>query len=87
MTRIEYVFCHGQLARIREIQNNISPITVDHMRQTPSISCKERKRQVMWMAHSEYVFNEEDDTVLGSDNEWCFYRKYNIWLLPIITIN
>jgi hypothetical protein len=59
MNRIKYVFCHGPLARITEIQDNISPITVERVRQTTDISSRqERKTQMVRMAHSVHVFNE-----------------------------
>jgi hypothetical protein len=38
MNRITYVFGHGPLARVTEIQDNISPITVERVRPTTDIS-------------------------------------------------
>jgi hypothetical protein len=42
MNRIKHLFCHGPLARITEIQDNISPSTVERVRLTTDISSKER---------------------------------------------
>jgi hypothetical protein len=87
MNRVKYAFGHGQLARITEIQDNISPITVEHVRQTTDISRQERKRQIMRMAHSVHVFNDGDVVVFGGDNECHFCREYTISLLPGIPIH
>ncbi len=65
MNRIEYVFGHGLLPRITEIQDNISPITVERERPTTDISRQERKRQIMRMAYSVHVFNDGDVMVFG----------------------
>jgi hypothetical protein len=64
MNQIKYVFCHGLLVRI--IQDNVSPITVERVRQTTDISCQELKRQIIRMAHSVHVFNDRDVMVFGS---------------------
>jgi hypothetical protein len=58
--RIKYAFGHGPLAR--RIQENISPITVERVRPTINIIRREpeRKRQIVRMAHSVYVFNDGD---------------------------
>ncbi len=83
MNRIKYVFGHGLLAsKIQEI----SPITVELVRPTTDFSRKERKRQIVRMAHSVYVFNDGDVMVFGGDNECHFCREYNISLLPVIPI-
>ena len=84
MNRIKYAFGHGPLAR--KIQENISPITVERVRPTTDISRQERKRQIVRMAHSVYVFNDGDVMVFGGDNECHFCREYNISLLPVIPI-
>jgi hypothetical protein len=50
MNQIKYVSCHGQLARVAGIQDNISPITVERVRQMTDISIQEQKRQVVgWL--------------------------------------
>jgi hypothetical protein len=82
--RIKYVFCHGPLARITEIKDNISPIRVERVRPTTDISHQERKRQIVRMAHSAHVFNDGDVMVFGGDSECHFCREYNISLLPVI---
>jgi hypothetical protein len=51
MNRIKHVFGHGPLARITEIQYNISTITLERVRPTTDISSQERKRQIVRMAH------------------------------------
>jgi hypothetical protein len=84
MNRIKYAFGHGPLAR--KIQENISPITVERVRPTTDISRQERKRQIMRMAHSVYVFKDADVMVFGGDNECHFCLEYNISLLPVIPI-
>ncbi len=76
MNRIKYVLGHGPLARI--IQDNISPITVDRVRPMTDINRKERKRQIVRMAHSVHVFNDGDVVVFRGDNECHFCREYNI---------
>jgi hypothetical protein len=86
MNRIKYVFGHGTLARIAEIQDNILPITVERVRPTTDISRREQKRQIVRMAHSVHVFNDGDVMGLGGDNECYFCREYNISLLPVIPI-
>ncbi len=48
MNQIKYAFGHGPLAR--NIQENISPITVERVRPTTDISRQERKRQIVRMA-------------------------------------
>ena len=55
MNRIKYAFGHGPLAR--KIQENISPITVERVRQTTDIIRQEpeRKRQIVRVAHSVIV--------------------------------
>jgi hypothetical protein len=68
MNRIKYVIGHGPLARITEIQDNISPITVERVKQTTDISRQERKRRIVRMAHSVYVFHDGDVVVFGGDN-------------------
>jgi hypothetical protein len=82
MNRIKYAFGHGPLAR--KIQENSSPITV--VRPTTDISRQERKKQIVRMAHSVYVFSDGDVMVFGGDNECHFCREYNISLLPVIPI-
>jgi hypothetical protein len=57
MNRIKYVFWHGPLARITEIQDNISPITAEPVRPTTDISRQELKRQIVLMTHSVHDFN------------------------------
>ncbi len=84
MNRIKYAFGHGLLAR--KIQENISPITVERVRQTTDISRQERKRHVVRMDHSVYVFNDGGVMVFGGYNECHFCREYNISLLPVIPI-
>jgi hypothetical protein len=84
MNRIKYAFSHGPFAR--KIQENISPITVERVRPTTDISRQERKRQIVQMAHSVYVFKDGDVMVFGGDNECHFCREYNISLLPVIPI-
>jgi hypothetical protein len=69
MNRIKYVFGHGPLATITEIQDNISPITVGRVRLPAAITRQERKRQIVRVAHSVYVFNDRDDTVFGCNIE------------------
>jgi hypothetical protein len=66
MNRIKYAFGHGPLARKTQ---EISPITVERVRPTTDISRQERKRQIVRMAHSEYVFNDGGVMVFGGDNE------------------
>jgi hypothetical protein len=44
MNRIKYVVCHGPLARITEMQDNISLITVEHVRLTTDIRCHQPPR-------------------------------------------
>jgi hypothetical protein len=61
MNRIKYVFCHGPLARITEIQDNISPITVERVRPTSAISRHEKKKQILQMVPSVHVVNAGDD--------------------------
>ncbi len=72
MNQIKYVFGHGLLVRITEIQDNISVITVERVGPTTDISRQERKRQIVRMAHSVYVFNDGDVMVFGGDNECHF---------------
>ncbi len=74
MNRIKYAFGYGPLAR--KIQENISPITVERVRPTTDISRQERKRQILQMAHSIYVFNDGDVMVFGGNNECHFCREY-----------
>jgi hypothetical protein len=69
MNRIKYVFCHGPLSRITEIQENISPITVERVRPTTDISRQKWKREIRRMAHSVY---DGDVIVFGGDNECHF---------------
>jgi hypothetical protein len=85
MNQIKYVFGHGPLAR--KIQDNISPIAVERVRQTTNISLQERKRPIVWMAHSVHVFNDGDVMVFGGENESHFCREYNISLQPVIPIH
>ncbi len=87
MNRIKYVFGHGPLARITEIQDDISPITVERVMPTTDVSRQERKRRIVRMAHSVHVFNDGDVMVFGGDNECHFCREYNISLLPVIPIH
>jgi hypothetical protein len=82
---IKYAFGHGPLAR--KTQENISPITFERMRLTTDISRQERKRQIVRMAHSVYVFNDRDVMVFGGDHECHSCREYNISLLPVIPIH
>jgi hypothetical protein len=85
MNRIKYIFGHGPLAR--KIQENILPITVERVRQTTDTSRQERKKQIVRMAHSVYVFNDGDVMVFGGYNECHFCREYNISLQPVIPIH
>jgi hypothetical protein len=87
MNRINYVFSHGPLARITEIQSNISPITVEPVRPTTDINRQERKRKIVRMADPVHVFNDKDLMVFGGDNECHFCRGYTISLLPVIPIH
>ncbi len=86
MNRIKYVFGHGPLAR--KIQENISPITVERVRPTINIIRQEpeRKRQIVRMAHSAYVFNDGDVMAFGGNKECRFCLEYNRSLLPVIPI-
>jgi hypothetical protein len=76
MVQIKYAFGHGPLAR--KIQEKISPITVERVRPTINISSQEpeRKRQIVRMTHSVYIFNDGDVMVFGGDNECHFCRIY-----------
>ncbi len=85
MNRVKHAFGHGPLAM--KIQENISPTTVERVRPTTDISRQERKRQIVLMAHSVYVFNDGDVMLFGGDNECHFFREYNISLLPVIPIH
>jgi hypothetical protein len=80
-----------KLARITEMQDNISPITVERVRPTTAISRQEKKIQIVLMASYVHLLNDRDDTVFGlsfgGNNEWHFFRKYNISQLPVIPIN
>jgi hypothetical protein len=69
INQIKSVFRHGPLARITEIQDYISHITVERVRPTTDINRQERKRQIVRMAHSVHVFNDGDVMVFGGDNE------------------
>ncbi len=84
INRIKYALGHGPLAR--KFQEKISPIKVERVRPTTDISRQERKRQIVRMAHSVYVFNAGDVIVFGGDNECHFCREYNISLLAVIPI-